>query len=153
MQILRTVLGVIAGYAAIAITLFVVFTGVYFVLGADWSFVEGSWEPSLGWIVMGFVAGLGAAILGGYVTGRIDKTGTGTWALMGLIVVLGIVAILTIPDYDPSAFARTDASPSNLEAMNNAIQLKWVAYVNPVIGCVGVYLSRKCCHKKAADSE
>ena len=125
-----------------AATLFVVFTAVYYVLGADFSFKPDSWEASTGWVVMSIIVGLGAALVGGLLTQRIDTSQTGAWILMGVILILGVVVIATMGPVEPAG-VREIANPNNMEAMENAVSPPWVPYLNPLLGCLGVWLATR----------
>lgn len=145
--ILRAILSMVAGYAVMAALVIAIFTGAYLTLGADWSFRPWSWDPSAGWIALSIVVGLAAAFAGGLVTQRIDGSGKGVLILMGVIVVLGLMeAIMTgAPD---AANPRAIPEPSNMEAMQNAVQPLWMLYLNPVLGCIGVFLGSRMLRKR-----
>ena len=54
-----------------ALSIMVVFTAAYLVLGADGSFRSESWQVSTIWLILSIVVGLGAAWVGGNVCQRI----------------------------------------------------------------------------------
>ena len=127
--------------------LMTLFTVAYLLLGANWSFKPGSWEASPRWLALSIVVGLLAAFLGGLVAQRIDRSGKGALFLMGVIVVMGIgIAIATgTPE---AAGPRTITSPSSFEAMENAVQPRWLEYLNPLVGCIGVFLATRLIRKR-----
>ncbi len=63
----------VAGYIVMFLTVFVLFSIAYLLLGASGAFQEGSWEPSGIWIVLSIVLGIVAGIAGGYVSAAIAK--------------------------------------------------------------------------------
>ena len=62
----RNILGVILGYMAMFAFVFITFRGSYFLLGAEGSFQDDTYEVSVVWIVISFILSLAAAVLGGY---------------------------------------------------------------------------------------
>ena len=107
-------------------------------MGDEGAFREGSYEASGTWIAVTFVLGLIAAVLNGFVCARIAPRPRPLYALIGLVVVLGLIgAVGTMFAEDPGP--RGD-DVDNLEAMMNAVTPIWVAFVNPVIGVIGVLL-------------
>ncbi len=142
--VLRTILSMVAGYVVMAAALMAIFTVAYLGLGADWSFKPDSWEPSARWIALSLITGGVVAFAGGTVTQLLDRSGKGALALMGLILVLGILtAVLTLTGGAPASSLRTTASPGNMEAMQNAIQPMWLFFVNPLVGLIGVFAATK----------
>jgi hypothetical protein len=135
---LRKIGAVIAGYLAMFLVVFVCFTGAYLAMRAERAFQPGSYEVSSLWLVVWFVVSLAAAIAGGKVCAWVGKSPGAIISLAVIVFLLGIVSAL--PALKPSTGEpkpRT-SSPSNVEAMMNAKQPKWVLFLTPVIGVVGV---------------
>lgn len=132
---LRKIGGVIAGYVAMFLCIFALFTGAYLALGPDGSFQPGTYEVSGIWVVLSLVVSVVAAVLGGLVCKLIG----GAKAPLGLavlVVILGVVsAIFERQRVVPPVRA---ANVGNLEAMQNAKQPIWIHLLMPVIGAVGV---------------
>jgi len=124
MGCLRTGLGVVVGYAAMFVVMFIVFTGAFVLLGADGAFKEGSFEPSMVWIALSLVVGFVTALMGGWVCTKIAPS---QGALMAMAE-------------DPGA--RTDEL-SSMEAMMQAVTPVWVAAANVVVGVLGVWAGGK----------
>ena len=97
----RNILGVVLGYVAMFAFVFITFTILYFILGADGSFESGTYEVSLIWIIISFILGLAAALLGGYLCVLISKNQKAALVLAGLVLVLGI--IMAIPALNDSS--------------------------------------------------
>ena len=134
----RSILAVVAGYATLALVIFVTFTALYLVLGADRSFEPGSYDASTLWVATSFPLGVAASVAAGYVCAALARGGRAPQVLAGLVLVLGLLfAIPVLRAADNALPARAGDVP-NMEAMQQARQPKWVALVNPFIGAVGV---------------
>ena len=134
----RSILAVVAGYATLALGIFVSFTLLYLVLGADRSFEPGSYDASTLWVATSFPLGVAASVVAGYVCAAIARDGRAPQVLAGLVLVLGLLfAIPVLRAADAPSPARAGDVP-NMEAMQQARQPSWVALVNPFIGAVGV---------------
>ncbi len=140
--ILRSILAMLAGYTAMAGAIMITFTLVYLVLGAEGSFRPDSWEPSATWMSISIVVGVGAAVLGGWISQLIDSTGMGSKLLIGVVVVLGLVVFGLSYSADPE-LVRTIESPTSQEAMNNAVQPTWFPFVNIILGVSGVLIAMR----------
>ena len=117
------------------------FTVAYLAIGPGLSFKSGSWAPSTLWIALSIVVGLGSAFVGGLTAQSIDHSGRAVSALVGVVLVVGLVLAFMEGVSVPGE--RLNVSPSNMEAMNNAVSPVWLNYLNPVLGAVGVFLSTK----------
>ena len=134
----RSILAVVAGYAALALVIFVTFSALYLVLGADRSFAPGSYDASTLWVMLSFPLGVVASVVAGYVCAAVARGGRAPQVLAGVVLVLGLLfAIPVLRAADAPSPARTSDVP-NMEAMQQARQPKWVALVNPFVGVVGV---------------
>ncbi|MCZ6597965.1 MAG: hypothetical protein O7B99_10025 [Planctomycetota bacterium] len=135
----RSILAVILGYLTLAIIVTVTLAVAYVLLGTEGAFQEGSYGITGTWIGISFALGLIAAILGGWICARIAPRPRPLVALVVVILVLGAVtaAVGWGTGEDPGPRA-SDAGV--LEAMQNARPPTWIAFVNPVIGVIGVLL-------------
>ena len=133
----RSILAVVAGYVTLALVIFVTFTALYLVLGADRSFEPGSYDASTLWVLTSFPLGVAASVAAGYVCAAIARGGRAPQVLAGVVLVLGLLFAIPVLRAADSAPARAGDVP-NMEAMQNARQPKWVALVNPFVGAVGV---------------
>ena len=134
----RSILAVVAGYATLALLIFVSFTLLYLVLGADRSFEPGSYDASTLWVLTSFPLGVAASVAAGYVCAALARGGRAPLVLAGVVLVLGLLfAIPVLRAADNVMPARAGDVP-NMEAMQQARQPSWVALVNPFIGAVGV---------------
>jgi len=141
---LRTIGGVIVGYLAMFVFVFVTFTIAYLAMGSEGAFKPASYDVTALWIGVGFVVSSIAAIIGGFVCAAIAKNSKAPMALAGLVLVLGL--LMAIP-----ALMASDSGPpsvragnvSNFEAMQNAKQPGWWCLLNPLIGVAGVMLGAR----------
>ncbi len=129
-------LAVVASYLVIGITIMVTFSLSYFILGAEGSYQEGSWNISTTWVILSIAAGLGAAWLGGKVCTRIAGNFVAPKYLIALIVVLGIATAMTTNPAEMESVRET--APPMFEAMRSSIQPIWLTWLNPFAGALGV---------------
>ncbi len=140
----RNILGVVLGYVAMFAFVFMTFTGLYFLLGADGAFQPDTYQVSLVWIIISFILGLAAAVLGGYICALISKNQKAALVLAGLVLVLGItMAIPVLSDSSNEVHEMRNADVPNMEAMQKAKQPPLVALLNPIIGAIGVFAGSK----------
>ena len=140
----RNILGVVLGYLAMFAFVFITFTILYFILGADGAFESGTYEVSIIWIIISFILGLVAALLGGYLCVLISKNQKAALVLAGLVLVLGIaMAIPALNDSTNEVQEMRIADVPNMEAMQKAKQPPIVLLLNPIIGALGVFAGSK----------
>ncbi len=138
--LLKNILAAVAGYFAMAVALFGLFSALWLILGPSAAFQPGSWEVSAAWAIGSIVLGLVAAYIGGFVCARLAHDQLAVTILIGLVIVLGVVTVL-IP-VEVATGARPD-DVSMMEATANARQPTWFNWLNPVIGIVGVWFGSK----------
>jgi hypothetical protein len=140
----RSILGVVAGYLAMFIFVFISFTSLYLLLGANGAFEPDTYEVSLIWIIISFILSIVAALLGGYLCVLISKNRKAALVLAGIVFVLGIaMAIPVLIDVENEVQEMRKADVPNLEAMQNAKQPPLVALLTPLIGALGVFAGSK----------
>lgn len=140
----RSILGVVAGYLAMFIFVFISFTSLYLLLGANGAFEPDTYEVSLIWIIISFILSIVAALLGGYLCVLISKNHKAALVLAGIVFVLGIaMAIPVLIDVENEVQEMRKADVPNLEAMQNAKQPPLVALLTPLIGALGVFAGSK----------
>ena len=140
----RNILGVVLGYVAMFAFVFITFTILYFILGADGSFESGTYGVSLIWIIISFILSIAAALLGGYLCVLISKNQKAALVLAGLVLVLGIaMAIPALNDSTNEVQEMRIADVPNMEAMQKAKQPPIVLLLNPIVGALGVFAGSK----------
>lgn len=136
-------MSVVVGYVVMFATIFLLFSGLYLVLGQELSFRPESYEPSLVWTVISFALGICAAVLGGYVCARIARTVTPPKVLAGVVLVIGLLSAVPVLIAAPTPAETRSGDVGNLDAMMKAKQPAWVALANPLVGLVGVLLGSR----------
>lgn len=140
----RKILAVITGYISTAIIIFITFTILYFILGADGSFEPNSYRVSTTWIILSIILGLIASLIGGYICMLIGKDKNTILILAGIVLVLGIIiAVPELGSYNEAADLMRSSDTSNMEAMQNAKQPDAILILNPILGAIGVWLGGK----------
>jgi hypothetical protein len=142
---LRTVAGILGGYAVIALFIMASFTLLWLGLGQERAFLPGTTRVSGAWLLASMPLNLLAAIIGGWVAARIAHHKPQV-AVSGLIVVLLLLGFASAVSLGISV--QGDAPPppppasglGPMEAATAAIQPLWVAWVLPVLGAVGVWI-------------
>lgn len=146
----RAIAGVILGYLAMFVVLFVTFTGAYLAMGTERAFKPGVYDVSMLWVVMSFAVSISAAVLGGVVCAAVAGRRSGPVMVLAILVlVLGLLMAI------PTLGAKTDPGPRsgdvpNLEAMTKAQTPAWIALLNPLIGAAGVAAGGKLLAPKGA---
>lgn len=141
---LRTIGGVIVGYLAMFVFVFVTFTIAYLAMGTEGAFKPASYDVTALWLGVGFVVSSIAAIIGGFVCAAIAKNSKAPMALAGLVLVLGLLMALPVlmASASDQPLVRT-GNVSNFEAMQHAKQPAWWCLLNPLIGVAGVMLGAR----------
>jgi hypothetical protein len=138
---IRSILGVILGYAALSLFFFAAFGCVYFTLGVERIFQPDSYEVSTLWLVLSAAIGLGGGILGGYVCAAISRSKR-TCELFAAIVLI-ILVVFCIPKLrDPNPHWRA-GDVDFMDAMRLTQMPFWMHALNPVLGAVGVLLGAR----------
>jgi hypothetical protein len=140
----RTILAVVAGYIVMALLVFVTFSAAFLMMGSDRAFQPGTYGVSGLWLIVSFVLGLVAAIVGGYVCAAVAPRGKAPLALAVVVLVLGLamaVPVITAPDAGVPRQRAGDVG--NTEAMMQAQQPAWVALANPFLGAAGVMVGAR----------
>ena len=90
-------------------------------------------------IAIGFVA----AIAGGYVCLTLADDTRAIFWLLAVVLVLGFtMAIMALFEGAPPAGFRP-SEMSMMEAMRNARQPTWLAFLNPILGVIGVMVGAR----------
>ena len=140
----RNIIGVIVGYLLMSVFMFITFTVLYFVLGADGAFEPGSYNVSSIWIIASVLIGILTALLGGWICTLISKNPKAGLFLAGIVLLLGIIfAIPALNVSDEEMNKVRDGNVSNFDAMQNAKQPPLIALLNPLIGAAGVFIGSR----------
>lgn len=140
----RNIAGIIIGYIAMAIFMFITFTILYLILGSDGSFDPGSFHVSGNWIVFSIILSFLAALDGGWICMLISKNKNAVLILAGIVLLLGILT--SIPKFGASNEIKNKpriGKVSNSEAMQNAVQPNFILILNPILGAIGIFSGSK----------
>lgn len=139
-MVIRTVLGAIAGYAAIFLWTVLAFTTWWYLLGQERAFDPGTTDVSLAWLAGTLPLNLVGAMIGGWVAARIGGPVAASRAvilLALLILVFGLWFAITLSTGSaPAPPTAPDMGP--FEAAAAAVQPVWVSWFLPVLGAFGV---------------
>lgn len=137
----RRILAVVIGYVGMAAFVFISFTVAYIAMGTDGAFEPGTYEVTMFWALVTIALSIVAAVLGGLVCAMIAKEQQAVKILAGIVLILGLVMAI------PVAMGSGEETPkirldevSSMEAMQVAQQPVWLAFLNPIIGAVGVLI-------------
>ncbi len=139
---LRKIGGVVAGYVAMVAFVIGTFSALYVVLGPERSYLPNSYEVSMLWIICTFLLGFFAAIFGGFLCKMISRSTAAVQVFAGIVLILGIVMGVAVAMAEKPNEVRS-GPVTNAEAMQKSQQPVWVAFLNPVIGAIGIILGGK----------
>ena len=145
----KMILGIVAGYIAMSVVLFLLFSGLYLVLGTSGSFNEGSYYVSTTWLLAGFIIFYVGAAVAGSVSALIGKDPKSAFWMGGVILILGILIAISQIVAAPDDTTRKLAEVPMMDAMNLAQQPVWALFVNPIMGFIGALAGGKLVNRKA----
>ena len=140
----RSIGAAVAGYVVMVLVVMLGAAVQWFVLGAEGSFQEDSTVASTSWSAIACVAGLLAAIAGGFAASKIDVSPNrlGVKILLGLILGLGLVLALAQMAGKPKPLPKDKkiADLTFVEAGEYASSPTWYNFAIPIIGAIGVVI-------------
>lgn len=134
---LRKIGGVIAGYVFMVAFIIGTFSALYAVLGTERSYKPESYEVSMLWIISTFLLGFIAAFFAGWFCKMISKSTGAVQVFAGIVLILGIIMGIGVMMAEKPNEKRV-GEVTNAEAMQKSQQPTWVAFLNPVIGAIGI---------------
>ncbi len=137
----RAIGAAVAGYVAMFAGIFLIMTVSWAAVGPDGAFQPGVWEVTGLWLFLMTLAGIVAAIAGGYITAMISSHPRAIPILLGIVIVMSILSVL--PALTGGAPEPPLPRPSDVpmfEAMQNGKQPMWLMLLNPIIAIVGVLI-------------
>ena len=139
MDWLRDAGAAIGGYAVMFAVAFVLFAGLWLVLGAEGAFDGDGWAVSGGWVAGSLVLGLMVSLSGGFACARMSPRVRAVSVLVALVMIMAFVQA-------PQGLANAGPRPADVsmfDAMSSAVQPWWLLYVNPLIGVAGVLVGAR----------
>lgn len=138
---LRLAAAVIAGYLAMALLMFALFSLLYVGLGVEGTFQAGSYDVTVAWNALSVVLGFAAAVAGGFAAAKIAPGTKAPMVLAVVVLVLSFVNVFaSLNRPDPGA---RPASVPTMEAMQHARQPTWLLVLTPLLGAAGVVLGSR----------
>ena len=141
---LRTVLGVLAGYLVMSVISLLGLAILWVVFGAEAAFREGTTVASGLWAGANCAIGLAAAVVGGLVAAAIGRhpTRLPVKVLAGLVLVLGLILAFFQLGGEPFPLpeGKTVAELTFIEAGAVAVSPTWYNFAIPLIGSLGVMI-------------
>ncbi len=148
----RAILGVIVGYIVMAGVVIGSFAAAWMVFGQGSAYKEGLWEISTTWMIMMFVAGLIAAMIGGAVCAAIAAKGSkAATVLAGLVLVFGLASagfMMIEPEEEMPTVRESDVTM--FEATQYSREPMVMLLGNPVIGLIGVLIGARLVGRRSA---
>ncbi len=138
----RLISSVVLGYIVIFAAVFGLMSAAWFAIGADRALQPGTWDISGLWIGISIPVGLAAGVAAGYVCAAVAKDMRGPLWLIGLVVVLGLVLAVMVGVEEATTGPRPD-DVAMFDAVSKSLQPVWMAYLNPVLGAVGVFVGAR----------
>lgn len=138
---LRLVAAVVAGYLAMALLMFALFSLLYVGLGTEGAFQAGSYDVTVAWNMLSMVLGFVAAVAGGFVAAKIAPGTKAPLALAVVVLVLSFVNVFASLSR-PDSGVRSVSVPT-MEAMQNARQPMWLLVLTPLLGAAGIVLGSR----------
>lgn len=130
---IRTILSVIAAYFVMAFSMFLTFTLLYLVLGAESTFKQGSYDVSTAWMIGSVVLGFLAVLIGGYVAVLISKEQRAALWFGGIVLVVSLlVGYAAYQKGNPHEIRAGNVG--NTEAMTKAQNPTWLNFLVPFTG-------------------
>ncbi len=140
----RAIGAAVAGYVVMFVAVFLIMTVSWTAIGADGAFQPGIWEVTGLWLFLMTLAGVIAAIAGGYVTALISSHPRAVPILIGVVLVMSIVSLLpALTGGVPEPPLPRPSDVPMFEAMQNGQQPTWLMLLNPIIAIVGVLVGAR----------
>lgn len=135
---LRSIAGVIAGYAVMFLFFLATFTAAYLLLGIERIFRSDSYEVSAVWLALSAAITLSGSILGGYVCAAISKN-RHTCEMFAALILITLI-VFCIPKIRDPRFHVRAGEVSYLDSMRLMQMPVWMHLLNPILGAAGVLL-------------
>jgi nitrate reductase gamma subunit len=138
---LKSILAIIVGYVVGNLVFFGLITGCFFLLGVERVFEPDSYEVSTTWLALTLIVWLLSAAVIGYVCLSISHSWR-TCQVLALIVLTltSISCIVQLRHINPDAPNIRAGEVGYFDAMKLGVPPRWLAFVNPIVGCMGVLL-------------
>lgn len=136
---LKSILGVILGYVALMVFLFMLLTVLYLALGAERVFQPGTLQITMPWIALLLLGGLCAGLLGGVVCQAVSGSARACTVFAAIVFILSILMCLPSIMRDETPQPRAGDLPT-MAAMQNAQAPDWMHFLAAVCNSGGILL-------------
>jgi hypothetical protein len=138
---LKSVIAIIVSYIVGNLAFLGIVTGCFFLLGVERVFQPDSYEVSNTWLALTLVVSLLGAMVSGYLCHSISQSWR-TCQVFALIVLMftSISCIVQMRRINPDAPNIRAGEVGYLDAMKLGVPPRWLPFVNPIVGCMGVLI-------------
>ena len=141
---LKSILAIIVSYIVGNLVFFGIVTGCFFLLGVERVFQPDSYEVSSAWVALTLIVSFLGAMVAGYVCLWISHSSR-TCQVLALIVLMfaSISCIVQLRRINPDAPNIRAGEVGYLDAMKLGVPPRWLPFVNPIVGCMGVLIGAR----------
>src|SRR5437868_2277777 len=138
---LKSILAIIVSYVVGNLVFFGIVTGCFFLFGVERVFLPDSYEVSSAWLAVTLIVSLLGAMVAGYVCHSISHSWR-TCQVLALIVLMftSISCIVQLRHINPDAPNIRAGDVGYFDAMKLGVPPRWLPFVNPIVGCMGVLI-------------
>ena len=138
---LKSIIAIIVSYVVGSLVFFALVTGLFFLLGVERVFEPDSYEVSSIWVALTLIVSLLGAMVTGYVCLSISHSWR-TVQVLALLVLMftSISCIVQMRRINPDAPNIRAGDVDYFNAFKLGVPPRWLAFVNPIVGCMGVLI-------------
>lgn len=137
---IRNVLSVIVGYAAMVAMVLLGLATAYTILGADGAFEPRLYLVTTTWLIVAWIVYVMAAIVAGIICKAIARTTVTPFAFALIVCVVGFALAIAAMTAGDTSSASRQGDVAMFDAMMNAKQPLLFYFVNPVIAAAGILI-------------
>ena len=141
---MKSFLALIISYVVGNVVFFALVTGCFFLLGVERVFAPDSYEVSTVWVVLTLIISLLGAVVAGYICLSISHSWR-TCQVLALLVLMftSISCIVQLRRINPDAPNIRAGEVGYYDAMKLGVPPRWLPFVNPIVGCMGVLIGAR----------
>jgi hypothetical protein len=139
----KSIVAVIASYAAMFVFFMAAFMGAYLALGVERVFQPDSYEVSTIWMAVAALLSFCGSILGGLICAAISKSKRTCQVFAFLVFFLSLLACIPAMKRNPDAPNVRAGEVANFVALRLEVSPMWFHLITPVIGAAGVLLGAR----------
>jgi hypothetical protein len=140
---LRSILAIIASYAAMFILFMAIFFGCYFALGVERVFQPDSYEVSTLWVILTLVIAFLVTMFAGYLCAAISQSWRTCQVFALIVFLLALWQCFQGMRRDSEGPNVRAGDVTYLEAIGHVVSPKWLHIVNPIVSAAGVLLGAR----------